>query len=158
LRSILDLACGTGTLTMRLAEIAPEVIGLDASESMLIQARARCSTLSGVQFRRGDFCSFQLGRQFDAVVCAFNSLNYLTDIGELVAVFRSVALHLRPGGLFVFDSFTRKGMLSLSGLYLHTEVNGRRFAMRFDYDPRLRKERALVLLPAGIETHWRIPI
>jgi hypothetical protein len=49
-------------------------------------------------------------------------------------------------------------MQQLSGHYLHAEVRGRRFAIYFDYDPHQQKEKSRVLLPEGIEMHYRIPI
>jgi SAM-dependent methyltransferase len=156
--SILDLACGTGALTARMSGVAATVVGLDASEPMLAQARDRCSALSGVELIRDDFRSFRLGRHFDAAVCACDSLNYLADVNEMAWVFRSVAQHLRPGGLFVFDTITDYGMRWLSSMYLHAEVNGHQFAIQFSYDASERRETSTVLLPRGVETHRRIPI
>jgi len=106
LRSALDLACGSGTLTARLAKVVPQVVGLDSSPAMLAEARSRYSGVAGVQFISGDFRGFQLGQEFDVAVCAFNSPNYVADVNELGAVFRSVAAHLGPAGLFVFDTVT----------------------------------------------------
>ncbi len=158
LSSILDLACGAGTLTERLARVVPEVVGLDISERMLAQAHARCSGLLGVQLVKGDFRDFKLDRQFDAAVCAHDSLNYVASANELADVFRSVAQHLRVGGLFVFDTITRRGMQDLNGRYLHFEVNGQRFAIHFEYDSCQHTEKSTVMLPAGIEEHCRTPI
>jgi len=158
LQSILDLACGTGTLSTRLARIAPEVVGLDASEPMLVQARSRSSEVPGVRYVLGDFRKFALGRSFDAVVCACNSLNYLASVAELRAVFQSVAEHLKPDGVFAFDTITDVGMQTLSGSYLHVKKPGKRFVLHFQYDRERRKERAEILMPTGTEVHTRIPI
>jgi SAM-dependent methyltransferase len=158
LNSLLDLACGDGSLTTRLARIASEVVGLDASEPMLAQARARSGDVTGVRYVLGDFREFQLSQLFDAVVCAFNSVNYVGDISELRALFRSVTEHLRPGGRFVFDTTTDAGMKLLSGRYLHVRAGAKRFAIRFEYDEELRKEKSMILLPSGTEIHCRIPI
>ncbi len=156
--SALDLACGTGTQTAYLANFIPEVVGLDASEPMLEQARRCCPGRPGVRFVRGDFRDFRLGQAFDAIVCGFNSLNYVADIDELRRVFQSVARHLTPDGIFVFDTITRSGMLQLSGLFYHVEADGKRFAIHFEYAERESIEKATVLMPTGIETHVRIPI
>src|SRR5262249_34924115 len=110
LRSVLDLACGTGTLTAQLASCIPEVVGLDSSEPMLIEARKRCSALVGTRFVQGDFRQFRVDQYFDAAVCAFNSINYVGNLQELAALFRSVGRHLRPRGLFVFDAAAREMM------------------------------------------------
>ena len=158
LRSVLDLACGTGVLTGRLADAVPEVVGLDASGPMLAVARERCAGRPGVSFVEADFRSFHLGRRFDAAVCAFNSLNYVADAGELAAVFRAVAAHLRPGGVLLFDTVTEVAMRMLSGLYLHVEQGGTRFALQFRYDADRRREESVALMPGGDEPHVRVPI
>lgn len=98
-RSLLELACGTGSILERL-EGVPERVGLDASAEMLAEARAK---LPEVKLVCGDMRSFDLGRQFDVVVCVFDSLNHLLDVGEWESTFAAVHDHLVPGGLFVFD-------------------------------------------------------
>ena len=158
LRSVLDLACGTGILTARLAHEVPEVIGLDSNESMLKIARCRKDVHGRVEFVLGDFRDFNLARKFDAVTCASNSLNYVADSRDLAAVFRSVASHLQPGGLFLFDTITELGMRMLSGLYFHADVNGTRFAIRFRYDATDRACKDQGVLAQGVETHLRIPL
>jgi SAM-dependent methyltransferase len=158
LNAVLDLACGAGFHTEQLAEFVSEVVGVDASEPMLAQARMYCHWWSNVQFVRGDFCEFRLGRQFDAAICAFNSLNYVNGVAELEMVFRNVAEHLRPGGVFLFDTITDFGMRRLRGSYLHVEASGKRFALGFRYDSQRREEQAVVMLPSGVEKHVRGPI
>ncbi len=158
LRSVLDLACGTGLLTERLTRVSSEVVGLDASEPMVAFARSRCAALPGVELVSGDFRHFSLGRLFDAAVCASNSLNYVADRGELSDVFRAVGNHLRPGGLFAFDTTAACGMTSRGYEYLHFASDGHRFALRFSYDNARRVENAIAILPTGVEIHRRIPI
>ena len=158
LHSVLDLACGTGTLAGRLAPVAEEVVGIDSSEPMLVRAREMHSRLPSVRFVHGDFRQFQLNRHFDAAICAFNSLNYLQDARELRQMLDSVAKHLRSDGLFLFDTVTEQGMQALSGHFAHLPVGTRRMAMRCDYDLETRRETVQVILPTGVETHRRIPI
>src|SRR5205085_2307385 len=102
IQSVLDLACGTGLLTRRLAREAERVVGLDASESMLSVAGSSTPG-HNVRYVRGDFRDLHLDETFDAVVCGSDSLNYVQTPEELASVFRCVYRHLRPGGLFVFD-------------------------------------------------------
>jgi SAM-dependent methyltransferase len=158
LRSVLDLACGTGLLTERLTGVAGEAVGLDSSEAMLTRARSRCWPLSGVELVCGDFRAFRLDRRFDAAVCASNSLNYVANTRELTEVFRSVAEHLRPGGVFMFDTLTEVGEINLSGFYYHVQAGEQRFAIWFAYDPRRRRSTSTVLLPEGVEKHRRVPL
>jgi len=152
LRAVLDLACGTGILTAQLQAVAPEVVGLDASEPMLALARSRRGGAGGPGFARGDFRDFDLSRQFDAVVCASNLLNYVADRAELAAVFRSVSRHLRPGGLFLFDTITSAGMRFLAGQYLHFTSGHHRFALHFSYGHPTRPEGSRFCRPASSPT------
>ena len=158
IRSVLDLGCGTGTLARRLAKGGREVVGLDISEPMIAAARVHCAGMPTVRLMAGDFRTMRLGRRFDAVVCGFNTLNYLSDPGELRAILQRVADHLSPGGLFLFDAVTDGGMRMLAGGYLHVKAGGGRFAIRLEYDAGRRRETAEVLLPAGVEVHRRVAI
>jgi len=158
IQTVLDVACGCGTLTEKLAAAFPEVVGIDGSEAMLSRASQRCARLPGVRLVRGDFRRFQLDQRFDAAVSGTNSLNYIEGVHDLNAIFNAVSSHLQPGGWFAFDAFTEPGMRMLSGRFLHVEVQGERFAIRFQYDPKTRRETADVLFASGVETHIRVPI
>lgn len=109
----LDLACGTGTLALLLADRGWDVVGLDASARMLDAARAKAANLetSGrVAFVQGDMREPDgpvASGSFDLVTCTYDSLNYLLTEGDLGACFAGVARTLRPGGLFVADMNTR---------------------------------------------------
>ena len=158
-RSVLDLACGDGTMTTRLTTIASDVVGLDTSEAMLARARMLNGGQEGLTFVRADFRDFGLGRRFDAITCASNSLNYVSDIGDLARTFRAVSDHLNPSGLFLFDTFTERGMKWLSGRFFHSFGQpGRRFVVGFTYDCAQRVETSVALVSRGYETHRRVPI
>lgn len=103
-RTVLDLACGTGNFSLLLARDGYEVVGVDASPSMLEVARRKFA-VEGVksEFRLGDMKDFQLDVPVDAAICVFDSLNYLLEPQHVQSAFRSVAAALNPGGLFVFD-------------------------------------------------------
>lgn len=105
-RTVLDLACGTGRLTLPLARSGAEIIGADLSEAMLERARLR-ATEDGlaVTFLPLDMRDFDLGRRFDAVIIAANSLLHLTDTADLLRFLSAVARHLEPGGRLIFDVF-----------------------------------------------------
>ena len=105
----LDLACGTGTLAILLAEEGWQVVGVDQSAAMLAVARQKTAT-DQPHFVEADLRSFmrhtdtQLqNAHFDLVTCFYDSLNYLLSETDLAACFAQVALTLAPGGLFVFD-------------------------------------------------------
>ena len=106
--SILDLACGTGTLALAFAQRGFKTLGLDISLAMLQQAETKRheqdpqSQLT-LNFKEADMRSFLLEEPFDVVVCHYDSLNHLSNETELRATFLAVSQALKPGGLFLFD-------------------------------------------------------
>jgi SAM-dependent methyltransferase len=101
---ILELACGTGRLAVPLAADGHEVVGLDASPSMLGAARAKAEA-NGVELDlvQGDMRDFDLGRRFALVIVSCNSLAHLVRNEDLASCLAAVARHLAPGGVFAFD-------------------------------------------------------
>ena len=101
---ILELASGTGRLTIPLALDGHEIVGLDASHPMLRSAREKADAEDvEITFVHGDMRDFSLGRIFALVIISCNSLGHLTQNEELKSCLRSVARHLAPGGLLAFD-------------------------------------------------------
>jgi SAM-dependent methyltransferase len=106
---IVDLACGTGTLSLALAQQGHEVIGIDLSADMLTQAKSKQQTSEqnghplSIQWMEGDMRYFLLDTPADAVVCHYDSLNHLSNETELRGTFVQVAQALRSGGIFLFD-------------------------------------------------------
>lgn len=101
---VLELACGSGRMTIPLAQAGVDIIGLDLSASMLDAARAKASAARvNVQFVQGDMRSFELKQKFSAIFIAGNSLLHLLDIGDLQHCFARVRRHLAPGGRLLFD-------------------------------------------------------
>jgi SAM-dependent methyltransferase len=101
---VLELACGTGRLTIPLAQDRHEVVGLDASPAMLARARQKAAE-AGVTatFVSGDMRAFDLGRRFGLVLVSCNSLGHLTEPEDLQACLAAVRRHLAPGGMLAFD-------------------------------------------------------
>ena len=104
-KTVLDLACGTGTLTSLLAADGFDMTAVDASPEMLMRAREKLVRFTdpGVLIVQGDMRSYELNDVVDCTVCALGSLNYLTGRGDLARCFRNVALFSRPDALFLFD-------------------------------------------------------
>ncbi len=95
---ILDAGCGTGRVAVRLAELGHEVVGVDLDAAMLGRARHDAPGLTWVL---ADLASLDLGGPpFDLVVAAGNVIPLVAP-GTEVAVVRSLAQHVRPGGLLV---------------------------------------------------------
>ena len=103
--SVLDLACGTGTIACLLAQRGYEVIATDASEEMLTQASGKAAALDGRPplFLRQSMPRLRLLEPVDTVVSTLDSLNYLTREKDIRETFRRVYRWLKPGGQFIFD-------------------------------------------------------
>jgi SAM-dependent methyltransferase len=106
---VLELACGTGQLTVPLAQAGFRITGLDLSQPMLRVARERAA-IAGVPVEhvKGDMRDFDLGRRFALIVIARNSLLHLHSAEDLMATFAMVRRHLAREGLFAFDIFNPK--------------------------------------------------
>ena len=106
---VLELACGTGRLTIPIAQSGVEIVGLDLSPSMLAHARTKAKAAGvEIEFVEGDCRSFDLGRKFGLIFMAFNSMQHLHDYVSLSALFANVRRHMAEGGRFVFDVFNPK--------------------------------------------------
>ncbi len=101
---VLDLACGTGSMTGLLAKAGYDMIGADASAEMLEAAREKAlAEGADILYLCQDMRSFELYGTVRAVVCMCDSINYLLSKEDLLACFKLVNNYLDPGGLFVFD-------------------------------------------------------
>jgi len=103
--SVLDLACGTGTIACLLAEQGYDVIATDGSEEMLTQAMEKAAALPGRPplFLHQTMPRLRLLEQVDAAISTIDSLNYLTREKDLRETFKRVYRWLKPGGQFIFD-------------------------------------------------------
>ncbi len=99
---VLDLGCGTGNITLPMARLGYDMIGVDASVEMLNVARQRAAAENlDILFLNQEMQSFELYGTVDAVISALDSMNYVTE--RMDEVFRLVNNYLNPGGLFLFD-------------------------------------------------------
>lgn len=110
----LDLACGTGSLTLELKKSGVDVFGLDASIEMLSAAMQK-SLADGehILFVNQDMRALELGEKIDTCVCTLDSLNHLIDAEDVQKTFDGVARNMNTDGLFMFDVNT---------VYKHTRV------------------------------------
>ncbi len=100
-KSILDLACGTGSLSKLLSEKGYNVTGVDLSEEMLTVASDKCGP--SVRFIKADMTDFSFSEQFDCCVCTLDSINHLDTIEKVGKCFDCVAQCIKIDGVFVFD-------------------------------------------------------
>lgn len=115
--TVLDLACGTGSLTRELALRGYEMIGVDQSPEMLAQAADKNRGVAPVEpiFLCQSMEKLDLYGTIDACVCCLDSVNYVTDPKKLRRAFERVRLFLTPGGLFLFDVNTPEKLEGLDG-------------------------------------------
>jgi SAM-dependent methyltransferase len=117
-RILLEAACGTGAVLEPLqAEF--EVHGFDLSDDMLRVARAK---LPGIDLRPGDMVDFDWGRRFDAVICMFSSIGYMTDYDSLEAAYGRFAAHLVPGGVVIVEGWLKPAAFILE--HVHGDAVG----------------------------------
>ncbi|NLY17710.1 MAG: methyltransferase domain-containing protein [Clostridiaceae bacterium] len=106
-RLVLDLACGTGSLTIELAKRGYDMIGFDISPDMLSCAMEKSSQMNlPVLWICQDMRSFELYGTVDAIVCCLDGLNYIKNSMDLTKVFSLAGNYLNPGGVFLFDLST----------------------------------------------------
>lgn len=104
---VLDLGCGTGSMTELLAGAGYDMIGVDASEEMLELAyEKRAESGHDILYLLQDMREFELYGTVRAIVSVCDSLNYITEEEELLHVFRLVRNYLDPDGVFFFDMNT----------------------------------------------------
>ncbi len=113
---LLDLACGTGSLSVELARRGFEVIGVDNSPEMLAVAAEKAAEQGqDILFLCQNMQQLDLYGTIDAAVCTLDSLNHITRPREVQAVLQRVSLFMNPGGIFIFDVNTP---------YKHREILG----------------------------------
>lgn len=101
---VLDLGCGTGSMTEILARAGYDMIGVDHSEEMLeIAMEKKAESGHDILYLLQDMREFELYGTVKAVVSICDSINYITEEEDLLEVFRLVNNYLDPGGVFIFD-------------------------------------------------------
>ena len=115
-KTVLDLACGTGSLTWLLAQRGYDMTGVDVSEDMLAQARDKDYQVP-IQplFLHQSMDKLDLNDTVDACVCCLDSVNYVTRPAQLRRAFWRVHTFLTPGGVFLFDARTPEALAAMDG-------------------------------------------
>ncbi|MBQ3055267.1 MAG: class I SAM-dependent methyltransferase [Oscillospiraceae bacterium] len=115
--SVLDLGCGTGTLSLLFSERGYEVIGVDASPEMLAQAQVKASSCTKIPplFLCQEMEELDLYGTVDAAVSSLDSISYLDGYDALFNTLARLKFFVRPGGLFVFDVNTEAKFRTIDG-------------------------------------------
>ena len=115
-RSVVDLACGTGSVTAILAKMGYPVLGVDMSEEMLTEAAMKTMDMDPIpRFVCQRLQELRLPRAVDMAVCALDSLDYITDPDDCKEAIRRIYKALNPGGIFIFDVNTPEKLRAMDG-------------------------------------------
>ena len=138
--TVLDLACGTGSLTRELALRGYEMIGVDRSPEMLAEAAEKNRGVAPVEpiFLCQSMERLDLYGTIDACVCCLDSVNYVTDPKKLARAFQRVHLFLMPGGLFLFDVNSPEKLEGLDGQVFLDETEDTYCVWRAEFSRRSR--------------------
>ena len=115
--TVLDLACGTGSMTCELTRRGYELIGVDASADMLAAAMDKAAEVEGERpiFLQQTMQKLDLYGTVDAAICCLDSFNYLTRPEDLKKTLQRLHLFIAPGGQLIFDINTPCKLRSLDG-------------------------------------------
>ena len=115
-RTVVDLACGTGSVTALLAQKGWQVTGVDMSEDMLTVAWDKTQNMKNPpRFVCQPLQRLHLPRGVDLAVCALDSLDYITDPADCATAITRVYRALNPGGIFIFDVNTPEKLKAMDG-------------------------------------------
>ena len=139
-RTVLDLACGTGSMTAVLTERGYELIGVDESPDMLAVAREKAAGLKGEPpvFLNQSMPKLDLYGTVEAAVCCLDSLNYLTSPREVQRTFERLALFIAPGGILIFDINSASYLRDLNGQVFLDETDDVYCVWRAEFEKRNR--------------------
>ena len=134
---LLELGCGTGTLSHLLSQQGYEMICCDNSPEMLDVARKRCQDLAVPPvFICQDMANLDLYGTVQAAVCCLDSVNYLTGLRELKRAFYWIGLFMEAGGLFIFDVKTPQLFQQMAGTVSVYEEEDLYGVWQYGYDPK----------------------
>lgn len=123
-KTVLECACGTGAVTIPLAKQGYGIIGTDISEEMLMEARksALQAGLRMLPFVQQNMTALSVHKPVDAVLSCCDGVNYLTDMEEAAAFFKSANRCLKTGGLLLFDISSAYKLSTVIGNTTYTET------------------------------------
>lgn len=100
---LLDLACGTGSMSIELEKLGYDVIGVDSSPNMLTVAASKKSEDSNIMYLCQDMRELDLFGGVDITICALDGFNHIVDEDDLLGTFKRINMFTNPNGLLIFD-------------------------------------------------------
>ena len=134
-KTVLDMACGTGSLSVLFAEDGIKCYGMDLSEDMLVRARDKVQGMEHAPvFLQGNMADFRLPEQVDLLTCMLDSFNYMATPDQGQSAIRSFARAVRPGGLLIFDVRPPEQLWAFDGQIFMDETEDVACIWRTEFD------------------------
>lgn len=118
---LLELACGSGEITVALSQAGYHVMASDLSLDMLEEAKGK-DIGNKIEFFQADMTDFSLSSRFDGILCYCDSVNYLHDEAEFEKLLDCVLAHLKPAGVFLFDMHTPQRLKEFEEEYIEEGI------------------------------------
>lgn len=135
-KTILELGCGTGNICAELESRGYKMTGIDLASEMIDFAKTK---IQSVNFQVADMRDFHFEEKFDAVLCLFDSINYVHTLEEILQVLDKTYEVLKEGGIFIFDISTELNSIqNFNGYYEAGEFEGIQYTFESFY---LRSEK-----------------
>ena len=100
---LLEMACGTGSLSYYLAKKRYDLVCFDLSSEMLSKAYEKLGKFKNVKLIKQNMINFNINEKFDSVISICDSINYIINKKDLEQCFKNVYNHLNDNGIFIFD-------------------------------------------------------
>jgi SAM-dependent methyltransferase len=146
-QAVLELGCGTGRVTIPMAQTGAQVVGLDSSPAMLAVAREKASGLDNLRFVEGDMRSFDLQERFGLITIPFRSFMLLLTDEDRESCLRCVREHLLAGGCLAFNIANPEPLLRAGAIDAATMLSRPERGLQLRY--ALRDEVQRMLESAG---------
>lgn len=139
-KKLLEAACGTGAITLKLAQGNLDITAFDLSEEMLVKAYEKLRRYKNVKLLNQNMAKFKITQSFDACISCCDGVNYL-DKDDMLAFFKRVYKHLNKSGKFIFDISTPFKYYSMDDIYIYDKND-----VFYVWENKLDKEKDLVFM------------
>lgn len=102
-KNVLEMACGTGSLSYYFAKAGYDLTAFDLSEEMLSIAYNKLSNFDNIKLLQLDMRDFNINEKFDSIIATCDSINYIIESSDLLKTFTNAYNHLNDNGVFIFD-------------------------------------------------------
>ena len=150
--SCLNIGCGTGNHDFLLAEAGFSMVGIDLSDQMIEVANQRLeeTRAANIEFRQGDVRTLSLNKEFDVVLALFHVISYQNSDQEVNDAFKAIHDHLKPGGVFIFDTWFGPAVLGQVPENRIKEIQNEEIHVLRKATPVMDEERQVVEVHYGL--------